>query len=378
MTDYRIARADEEREILDFSNMVFAMSSGPIDFKRVYPSIYGREGFSSLHIIARNEEGRLASSMAVKPMNVKLGQGEGLSLGFLGTVATHPEERGKGYMNQLMHMSLQRAREEGIEIIVLGGQRQRYNHFDFENCAPVIRFELNKANLKQMEHYEEYEFVLLTKADEQVIDAAYEACRLLELSAERKRADFVDILRTAGGEGYAMMASGQVKGYVYAGGDDIYEYGFTGKPDWKSMARSWLNFRSGKSFDIVVPTYQKSAIEAFGSVAESWSMRDELMAHVLDWQLVLQKLLNFKARHQALADGEALIEIKGQAKLRLCVKGNHAVAEPSDDRAQPCAVFTAREAITKFLSPLGSLQEAEDRFYGWFPLMFSIPRPDWF
>ena len=24
------------------------------------------------------------------------------------------------------------------------------------------------------------------------------------------------------------------------------------------------------------------------------------------------------------------------------------------------------------------LQEGEDRFYGWFPLMFSIPRPDWF
>ena len=59
MTEYRQARAEEEREILDFSNMVFAMTAGPIDFRRVYPPIYGRSGFSRLHIIARDEDNRL-------------------------------------------------------------------------------------------------------------------------------------------------------------------------------------------------------------------------------------------------------------------------------------------------------------------------------
>ena len=149
MTEYRLARAHEEREILDFSNMVFAMTAGPIDFSRVYPSIYGRAGFSRLHIIARDEENRLVSSIAVKPMILTLGRDGSLSAGYLGTVATHPTERGKGHMKELMRLSIERARADGMELVALGGQRQRYNHYGFEIGAPVITFYLNKDNLKK-------------------------------------------------------------------------------------------------------------------------------------------------------------------------------------------------------------------------------------
>lgn len=377
MTEYRTARMDEEREILDFSNMVFAMSAGPIDFKRVYPSIYGREGFSRLHVIARDEKNRLVSSMAVKPMSIRLGE-ESLSLGFLGTVATHPAERGKGYMNHLMHMSLQKAREEGMEIMALGGQRQRYNSFDFENCAPTVKFEINERNIKKLSSNKKYDFVLMTEADERIKHAAYEAYQSLEMTAERRREDFADILRTAGGEGYAMISSGGVEGYLHANGDHIFEYAFTCEPDWAGMARSWVDFRAGRGFDIIVPPYQKDAVRAFAAVAESWSVRDEVMAHVLDWPSTLQKLMSFKTRHQELKDGEAVIEITGHSKIHLEVKDNHASVEPADHGAKPCAVFTPREAVSEILSSIGKLKETKDRFHGWFPLMLSIPRPDWF
>lgn len=379
MTEYRQARSEEEREILDFSNMVFAMTAGPIDFRRVYPPIYGRSGFSRFHIIAKDEENRLVSSIAVKPMMLKLAKDESLSAGYLGTVATHPLERDKGHMKELMRLSLERARAEGMELVALGGQRQRYNHYGFEIGAPVITFYLNENNLKDRPIREEFEFIALSKADSQIVDRAYDAYRALEMCADRSREDFADILRTAGGEGYAFISQGEFRGYVYANGHDIYEHSFTGLHAMENIARCWLRFRACKEFEFTAAIHQKSTIAQLGAFAESWSLHDDMMIHVLNWSSVLNKLMSFKARHEALRDGKAFVEIKGQARLKLQVKDNQVCVEEAGDKSSsPCISFTPCEAILRFFSPMAQLQAGEDRFYGWFPLMFSIPRPDWF
>ena len=379
MTEYRLARAHEEREILDFSNMVFAMTAGPIDFSRVYPSIYGRAGFSRLHIIARDEENRLVSSIAVKPMMLTLGRDDSLSAGYLGTVATHPTERGKGHMKELMRLSIERARADGMELVALGGQRQRYNHYGFEIGAPVITFYLNKDNLKKRPIQEELYFIALSKADKQTADSAYDAYQALVMCAHRSREDFADILRTAGGEGYALMSQEGFEGYVYANGNDIYEYSFSGRQSMDDFARSWLRFRACERFKFTAALHQKETIAQLGAFAESWSLHDDMMIHVLNWSSVLQKLMSFKARHETLRDGEAIVEVKGQAWLRLQVKDNQVSVRDIDaENTKPSISFTPCEAVLRFFSPMGQLQEGEDRFYGWFPLMFSIPRPDWF
>ena len=379
MTEYRLARAEEEREILDFSNMVFAMTAGPIDFRHVYPSIYGRDGFSRLHIIARDDENRLVSSIAVKPMTLKLGKGESLSAGYLGTVATHPMERGKGHMKELMRLSLERARTEGMELVALGGQRQRYNHYGFELGAPVITFHINENNLKKHPAMDEFDFIPLSNADQRTVDAAFDAYQALEMVNHRSREDFSDILRTAGGDGYALVSQGEFRGYFYAIENDIYEQSFSGSPVWENVLRSWLRNRACDRFEITAATHQKAAIAELGAIAESWSLHDDMMIHVLNWSSVLQKLMSFKASHEGLRDGEAIIEIKGQARLKLCVKDNRPFVEDvKADFANSGICFTPREAILRFFSPMGQLQAGEDRLYGWFPLMFSIPRPDWF
>lgn len=379
MTEYRQARAEEEREILDFSNMVFAMTAGPIDFRRVYPSIYGRSGFSRLHIIARDEENRLVSSIAVKPVMLKLGKDDNLSTGYLGTVATHPFERGKGHMKELMRLSLERARGEGMELVALGGQRQRYNHYGFEIGAPVITFHLNENNLKGRPSQEEFNFIALSKADTHIADRAFDAYQALEMCAHRSREDFSDILRTAGGEGYALTSQGEFRGYLYANGDNIYEHSFSDRSAWEDIARCWLRFRACKGFELTAAAHQKRSIAQLGAFAESWSLHDDMMIHVLNWSSVLQKLMSFKARHESLRDGEAIVEIKGQARLKLQVKDNQASVRDIDaENTKPSISFSPCEAVLRFFSPLGQLQAGEDLFYGWFPLMFSIPRPDWF
>lgn len=378
--EYRIARLDEEREILDFSNMVFAMAPGPIDFKEMYPAIYGRKGFSNLHIIAKDVNNRLVSSIAVKPIKLRLGKEESLSAGYLGTVATHPQERGKGYMKQLMQMSVERAKNEAMDLLILGGQRQRYNHYGFERCAPVLTFCLQVENLRELPAKETLDFVPLKDADVKQMDAIYDAYCALDMLAERKREDFTDIMRTENGQCYMLMSRGNVRGYVYAQGNHIYEYASIGGPKWEELVCSWQHFKGCKSFNIVVPTHQKKAVAVLGAVSESWSLHDTMMVRVLRWQTVLQKLMSFKARFQQMNDGEAVVEVNGEAKLRLYVKNNepHVDELSMHSKDYPRIIMTPQQAIRRFLSPIGVLQESEDSLYGWFPLMLSIPKTDWF
>lgn len=377
MIDYRPARADEESEILDFSNMVFGMSSGPIDFSELYPAIYGQPGFSKLHIIAKDERGRLVASIAVKPLRLKLGQGETLSAGYLGTVATHPRERGKGHMKQLMRLNLERAREMGMDLVALGGQRQRYNHYGFENGAPLITFSLNGANLRAVREGAPYSFLPFRQANERMIDAAYERYLDLEMTAERSREDFGGLLLTGGGSPYIVLEAGLARGYVCAAGSHIYECACGPETDLQRLAKCWLEARGCEGFELSLPMHAKEAIRALGEAAESWSLHDGMMVNVLNWPAVLEKLMNHKARHEALRDGEALVGIEGCGTLRLSVRDNRAAVSPQKGEA-PQARLTQLEAVRTFLSPFGRLQGREDPYFGWFPLMLSIARPDWF
>lgn len=379
MPEYRIARAGEEREIIDFSNMVFSMSSGPTDFEKLYPAIYGRPGFADLHIIARDEEDRLVGSIAVKPLKLKLGGEETLSVGYLGTVATHPRERGKGYMKRLMRMNIDRAREAGIELMALGGQRQRYNHYDFEACAPVIRFSLNGINLRGMDGGAGYDFLPFDQADAEQVDTAYELYRQLDMTGQRKREDFEPFLLTGGGRPYLLLQEGRTLGYLYACGNDIYEYACAEEADLKKLSACWMKHRGCGEFCFSLPLHRKDAIRSLGEVAEHWSLEDDMMALVLNWASVLQKLMNHKARHERLQDGQRVVQVRGEALLSIRVSGGKAFVSELQSGSAACDIsLSAREAVRYFLSAFGNLAGEEDHFYGWFPVPFSIPRADWF
>lgn len=379
MPSYRIARESEEREIIDFSNMVFSMSACPTDFEKMYPAIYGKPGFSNLHMIARDEADQLVGSIAVKPMQLKLGDGNTLSLGYLGTVATHPRARGRGYMKQLMGMSIHRAREAGMELMVLNGQRQRYHHYDFESCGTVMRFHLNGINLRGMEEGAGYVFLPFDQADDRRLDAAYGLYQQLDMVGQRSRDDFAPILHTGGGKPYLVLRDGQTIGYLFACGHEIEEIACTQDVDLIRLSACWLTHQGCKNFRFTLPLHRKDAIRTLGQVAETWSIDDDMMVLVLNWASVLQKLMNHKARYQPLQDGERVIEVQGEALLRIRVSGGMPTVTALAAGSAACEIsFTPREAVRHFLSSFGRLAEWDDPCFGWFPLLFTIPKPDWF
>ena len=61
-----------------------------------------------------------------------------LNVAGISTVSVHPYSRGKGYMKALMTKALEGSRKAGVDMIVLSGLLQRYEHFDFAVCGIVI------------------------------------------------------------------------------------------------------------------------------------------------------------------------------------------------------------------------------------------------
>ena len=132
MTEYRVARPEEQAALTFFGSMVFSMDGEKTDFETLIPKEYAKErSCAEHHLLAVNEQG-IRGMIATLPGVMRVGKLE-LKTGYVGTVSVHPQARGEGHMKKLMELSLTRMRENGTDISMLGGRRQRYAYFGYES-----------------------------------------------------------------------------------------------------------------------------------------------------------------------------------------------------------------------------------------------------
>lgn len=147
MTEYRLARPQEEADVLDFINMVFSMHSQPHDFAALLPKVYAHPGFARYHYVAV-EDGHIRGTVALLPLTLRVEENCALKAGYIGSVAVHPYSRGAGHMKALMRMALTDAEAQGYDLLALGGRRQRYAYFGFKKGGQRLTFSLNSDNVR--------------------------------------------------------------------------------------------------------------------------------------------------------------------------------------------------------------------------------------
>ncbi len=132
-------------------------------------------------------DGCIVSHVGTYPMDIIIGSARILCAG-VGGVATHPEERGKGYMSQLMEESLRKMREEGYHISVLWGNQQRYSNFGYETCDIQYKLTINRISL---EHFKVQPVPLeeVDPQDEDVIKRIHQLHSTLPYRVEPKHFD---------------------------------------------------------------------------------------------------------------------------------------------------------------------------------------------
>lgn len=151
MSELYIGRGNTELfdDYMDFLNYVFGFDGRENDFKKLLPKLYKKEydPASKSYLVMENQKIKAAVGVYENEISVC---GMKLHGAGVGNVAVHPYESSKGYMKKLMHMAVEDMKKAKIDYTVLGGQRQRYNYFSYENAGVGYRFRITEANMRHI------------------------------------------------------------------------------------------------------------------------------------------------------------------------------------------------------------------------------------
>ncbi len=115
-------------------------------FKKFMPHIFipQTKYFDCFYVLEVNN--RIVSNVGLFPLTVHLDK-ERFTMGVIGSVATLPEHRGRGYMKTLLNYVIGQMEKEKTPVSVLWGDRQRYGRFGWETAGEKARIRFTKKGL---------------------------------------------------------------------------------------------------------------------------------------------------------------------------------------------------------------------------------------
>ena len=376
MTEYRFGHPGDEEDILDFINLVFSQAARPHHFDRLLPKVYAHSGYAPLHALAVTE-GRIRGCVAVLPLTVRL-HGETLQGGYVGSVSVHERARGEGHMKALMRMQIEAAQARGDDFLILGGRRQRYGYYGFENIGGMAEFSINADNVRHALAEADGEWV----AFRQVEGPQDRALRLISAlhAAQPYRCDrpaqrLYDTLTSWEAEPFVIShrETGEFRGYLIAADSRITELVLVEEGDLPAVIKAWMRGRKGCA--VLAPLWQRARVNGLKAFAENGRVGDEEMIKVLCWPRVLSAALRMQQAVLPLPEGTVIVEIAGQ-RLALTVDSSRITVAETDQK--PDRVLTEKQAAALFFSPLSALMEGNALLRAWLPLPLGMPPADQF
>lgn len=396
MGSYMRGKKEDIQELMDFANMVFSMSSGSIDFEQLLPKAYAEERnmLATHHLI--KEEGRIKALIDVLPMELRQGK-EKLKVGYIGTVSVHPKARGKKYMIMLMEQAEKQAREDGLDMLILDGNRHRYQHYGFEKAGMKYCFNITGDSIRHCccslgQEEKDYQFVLLEETDEKWIDKAYTLYKNRYVIA-RTREDFFLCLNSWEADTYAVLDGEECIGYlnVAANERNVFEFEVVNIAEWPFIMKAFMEEIGSDELGIHAAMDEPQKIDILDKMADYYTVNTSHQIKILDYENVLRFLLNWKLaiykNDNMLQEADYIIgvyseETKIQENYCLRYKSKEVEVLQTDLEAD---IILEEKELVKILTtsyyfhtvqkPNSLLKKAPQ---GWFPLPFFIPEADAF
>lgn len=313
-TVYRRGNPGDMPRIIDFINYVFSQAHVPHDFKRLLPKVYGDEapeGQEDFHFLAW-QDGQIVGCVALRPTTLVYG-GEKLSCGFVGSVSVHPYHRSEGHMKRLMQDMLSYAREQDYDMLILGGQRQRYEYFGFEKGGLLMRFDVSGTNVRHALGDTDITGLEICELTEDDIGFAFDLWRKRNVSSLRGRDTFMLDLQSWKNQPELIRLGGERIGYR-AGGELL----LTEEKYLPAVVKKLLTRDGTDRITFTAGLDQKERIEFLKNIAEYSSLGPQEMVHVLNWEKTLKLFLDFKHKFVCpIEDGCADISIAGEREYRI-------------------------------------------------------------
>lgn len=378
MIIYERGRPGDEAEILDLANYAFSRHRFH-DFRTLLPKVYG-EGrqFADMHLVAR-KNGKICGLVATLQQEMLISGGTRLRTGYIGTVCVHPYMQGEGYMTSLMKMSVDNARLTGLDMLVLGGQRQRYQYAGFERGGTRITFTVNRHNISHALKGVKTDCVRLSEVsvkDNAGLDACFAYHNKQIMTGARPRELFHAIMQSWNGKLFSITKNSIPAGYIYACGDSIEEMILEDETLLREVIKSWHELRGESDFCVTAPMHLPARIAGLQAFSESFQIIDAEMLHVLNWYKVIEALLTLKSQYTKLTDGRMVFEIADTCRISVAVVNNQAKVLPAVEA--PHIKLSPLSAVSMFFSPISSYSDPSTQVNNWFPLPFATPLADQF
>lgn len=375
MFTYRKATPEEMPELLDLANYVFSQSAVPHDFAKLLPKVYAPDApyDEAEQFVAVRDDGRIRALVALRHMTLTI-PGDSLHIGFVGTVSVHPYARSEGHMKSLMAHMTQQAKNQNVDVLVLGGQRQRYQYFGFENGGYRYSFRITGSNVRHALKNvacDDISFADMRACTAEQLDLAYSLYMRKGIRIERAKDRFAEILRSWASEACIILQGSEMIGYLAGNGMEI---ALTDEALLPAVIKAMMAQRDLKEVTINAAPWEAVRIRALTGIAEDWSLRHPDMVHVLNWEHTLQALLTLRAQYLPLADGACVVSIDGTGYDISVCGGIPAVSKT--DKA-PQLTLTGMEA-QQLLFGLEQFTMPHPLFANWLPLPMDIAGADAF
>ena len=375
---YRKALPEEREKYLDFANMVFSTAHCPHNFKTLIPKAYG-DGRESAHYhnLAVREDGCIRGLVAALPNRLKVGDTV-LKTGFIGTVSVHPYARSEGHMKALMQMTVEDMVASGVDMGMLGGQRQRYEYFGFTQAGLQLSHHISKTNLRHVLGSEAGPAIVVRDVKEAGDEELVARCAQMNagrpISAERSAEEFVIIAKTWDKSLKIIEKDGAFAGYVICEGASMTELQLT---DWSLtpwVIKNLLDNSDDNNARIQTGALETELNRELAKVEEGVNIEHFEMVRIFNFPKVIGALLRLQADACGLADGKRSFVIDGKPMTIEVTGGVPTVTEEAGEDAMS---LTAKEAQMLFLNLSGGILVGRLPM-GWAPLPLFMSHTDGF
>lgn len=393
------------QEILDFANMVFGMEYGNINFEKLMSKAYNRKRANMIKHHVIRKEGKIKALIDSYPINIRMNDSNYDELclkgEYIGTVCVHPKSRGKGYMIKLMQEAEKNAIEMGTDIMLLYGNRHRYQHYGFDCAGMRYNFSIDYRNAKHASrnlmqladnNIESDECYCFEKADDECEfwDDMYEMYSKRTVTA-RDYEDFKYCLKTNGAEPYVILLEDEFIGYFVLSkeGKNIIEFEVDEIEVLPHIIYDMMSEFGMDSIGVSVGTDEIEKIQELNNIADYYNLCTLNLVKILNYEKVFKFLLEWKKTYSELEDGEIcfciISEDRKKKYINILIKdGNIDVSCNASDSYSECIKIKERELValltttmcyTEMHSIDGKLVKVPK---SWLPLPFFLSECDAF
>ena len=358
------AKLEDLDDIMDFSDFVFSHNSNPHDFMSLHPKLYKIENFmEGIHYLAR-EKGKIKAAAGAYPMKMEFSGGPSLPGRGIGMVCVHPRSRSKGYMKEIMNMALEDMKKDNMVFSCLGGQRQRYEYFNYSAAGANYYFFVQEANINHTlgrEWKNSLHINIINSKDKNILDNIMELHEAKDARFYRSRDKLYDILTSWNSILFAITEENRFEGYFVCRADlrDIVEINLKNPSRICEAIGLLLRYRKEKnnqnSIHVIAGSHEEEKVMLLSRFAESCRQGTAYQFNVLDFKRFVEPLMKLKAKQRTLAEGSFILKINGPSDTVYELSSHGTNVEIKESNSPPGLILDPLEAVKFFFSPLSAI-----------------------